>query len=293
MRFGLTTFATDRSVDPATMARIAEERGYDCVLFPEHTHIPASRRTAYPGSGEMPAGYERLYDPIVAMTAAAAATSTVKVGTAVVLVAQHDPIVLAKQVACVDHVSGGRVELGIGGGWNVEEMEEHGVDPKRRFARVKEHVEAMRAIWTQDEATFEGEHVRFERAWCWPKPVQDPYPPILVGGDGPRVLERVLAYGDEWLPNATRDGDDDLLTRAGELRRRAADAGRAVRVTVNFAPVRAERLHRYAEAGVERCVFFVPSDTPEAVEQRLERLDRARAEAGVDDSAVTVSRRRT
>ena len=277
MDLGLAIFATDESVGPAWLAGRAEELGFESVFFPEHTHIPAIRATPYPAGGDLPREYGRLLDPFVAATHAAAATERIRIGTGICLVAQHEPIACAKTVASVDHVSGGRLLFGVGAGWNEEEMENHGVEPHERFERMREHVEAMQAIWRQDEASYEGRHVRFERIWSWPKPLQRPGPPILVGGNGRRVHERVLAYGDHWMPNVV-GGDDALLGRIRELRARAAGAGREIGVTVNAAPSRPERLERYARAGVDRCVFYVPSAGPDEVEAKIARvLDSAAA----------------
>jgi probable F420-dependent oxidoreductase len=271
MRWGLTYFPTDRSRDPREVAVIAEEQGFESLFFPEHTHVPAFRETPYPG-GTMPEGEERLFDPFIALTAAATATRTLLLGTGVCLVVQRDPILCAKAVATADRLSGGRLLFGVGAGWNVEEMRNHGTDPGTRMRLLRERVEAMKELWTQDEASYHGRFVRFDRIWSWPKPLQRPHPPIHVGGDGARVLDRVLAYGDGWMPLATRDGDDRLLRRVEELRSRAAAAARRVEVTVHFAPVRPARLERYVEAGIDRCVFFTPAGTLRELHDRLERI---------------------
>lgn len=280
MDLGLAIFATDESVSPAWLASRAEALGFESVFFPEHTHIPASRATPYPAGGELPREYGRLLDPFVAATSAAAATTTLRVGLGILLVPQHEPIACAKAVASLDHLSGGRLLFGVGAGWNEEEMRNHGVDPRTRFGLMREHVEAMQAIWRDDEASYQGRHVRFERIWSWPKPVQRPHPPILVGGNGPRVLDRVLAYGDHWMPNVV-GGDDALLARIAELRTRAADAGREIGITVNAAPSRPERLERYAQAGVDRCVFYVPSAGEAPVEAKIERVLGSAAAVGL------------
>ena len=170
MHFGVAVFPTDESADPATIARMTEERGFESLFFPEHTHIPVSRRTPYPVGGDLPREYSRTHDPFVALAFAAAATTTLRLGTGILLMAQRDPIVTAKAVASLDVLSGGRVLLGVGAGWNIEEMEDHGVDPARRFGRMRESVEAMRALWTQDEASYAGDHIAFPPTWSWPKP---------------------------------------------------------------------------------------------------------------------------
>ena len=280
MHLGLAIFATDESVDPGWLASRAEALGFESVFFPEHTHIPASRATPYPVGGELPREYSRLLDPFVATTHAAAVTETIRIGTGVCLVAQHDPITCAKVVASIDQLSGGRLLFGVGAGWNEEEMANHGVEPRTRFALMREHVEAMQAIWRDDEASYAGRHVRFERIWSWPKPVQRPHPPILVGGNGEQVLDRVLAYGDHWMPNVV-GGDDALLARIQELRARAAEAGRQVGVTLNAAPSRPERLERYALASIERCIFYVPSAGPNEVEAKIARVLASAATVGL------------
>ena len=192
MEFGIGYFATHYGVDPGTLARLVEQRGHESLFFPEHTHIPASRETPYPAGGELPRKYSHSYDLFVALSMAAAATSKLRIASGICLVIERDPITTAKEVASVDHLSGGRLEFGVGAGWNREEMLNHGTDPRVRMAIMAERVEAMKAIWTQDEASYHGEHVNFERIWSWPKPAQRPHPPVLVGGNGPTVLDRVL-----------------------------------------------------------------------------------------------------
>ena len=280
MELALAIFATDTSIAPGELARLAEDAGFESLFFPEHTHIPASRETPYPAGGDLPPEYWHTIDPFVSCTHAAAATERLKVGTGICLVPQREPIATAKSVASVDHVSGGRFLFGVGAGWNLEEMRNHGVDPPGRFGLMRERVEAMKAIWTQEEASYHGRHVDFERIWSWPKPVQRPHPPVLVGGNGERVLDRVLAYGDHWMPNTLPD-DDGTIARIEELRRRAADAGREVGVTLNAAPTRPERLARYAEAGVDRAVFYVPPAGREDIEPRIERILDSAGQVGV------------
>jgi probable F420-dependent oxidoreductase len=276
VKFGLAIFPTEDIPLPGELARMTEERGFESLFFPEHTHIPASRETPYPLGGELPGMYSRTYDPFVALTAAAASTSRLLIGTGICLVIERDPIITAKEVASVDQLSGGRFLFGVGAGWNVEEMRNHGTDPAHRFGVMRERIEAMKAIWTSDEATYGGRHVNFDRIWSWPKPVQQPHPPILVGGNGPRVLDRVLAYGDEWMPNRVQD--DEMIERLGVLAARAREAGRSpVPVTVMGLmrdPTRIERLER---AGVHRGVFWVPS-VAEEIEQAMDRYAAAALE---------------
>jgi probable F420-dependent oxidoreductase len=271
---GVAYFATHYGMDPVAIARLAEERGHRWLFFPEHTHIPASRATPYPGGGDLPNKYAHTYDLFAALTAAALATSRLRVGSGICLVTERDPITTAKEVASVDHLSGGRLEFGVGAGWNREEMANHGTDPRRRMAIMAERVKAMKAIWTQREASFEGEHVRFAGIWSWPKPLQRPHPPVLVGGNGPTVLDRVLDFGDAWMPNHA----DGVLDRIPELRRRAQDAGRDIPVIVMGPPPKPDLLERYAQAGVERVLFWLPSARRSLVEPSLERVEAAMAD---------------
>jgi len=253
------------------VARMVEERGFESLFFPEHTHIPASRETPYPPGGELPREYARTYDPLIALSFAAVATSTLRLGTGIMLTAQRDPIVTAKAIASLDVLSGGRVLLGVGAGWNIEEMRDHGVDPARRFGRMREMVEAMRCLWTEDEASFSGEHFSFERAWSWPKPAQPPGPPVLVGGNGSKVLERVIRFGDGWYPNFLGD-DEKMIARLDKLKALAAEAGRGeIPTTLQLAPMEPERLARLAEAGVTRVLQYVPSAPRAVIEPRLDR----------------------
>jgi probable F420-dependent oxidoreductase len=270
--FGVGYFPTHDGVSPGALARLVEERGHESLFFPEHTHIPAGRETPYPAGGELPRKYFHTYDLFVALTAAAAATSKLRVASGICLVTERDPIVTAKEVASVDALSGGRLELGVGAGWNREEMLNHGTDPRTRMALMAERVEAMKAIWTQDEASYHGAFVDFERIWSWPKPAQRPHPPVLVGGNGATVLDRVLRFGDAWLPNNT---GEDLLARARELWARAE---RPIEVMVMGAPVKPKVLDEFEQAGVRRVVRWLPSAGLGPVERALERWEDAIAE---------------
>lgn len=281
MRFGLAMFPADYAARPDEVAALAEQRGFDCLLFPEHTHIPASRDTPYPAGGDLPDEYRHTLDPFVACTAAAAATTTLLVGTGICLVVERDPIVTAKAAASVDHLSNGRFLFGVGAGWNVEEMANHGTDASRRFGLMRERVEAIKAIWTEEEASYHGRHVDFERIWSWPKPVQDPHPPVLLGGNGRTVGDRVLAFADEWMPN--RVGDDErIAARIEKLIRRGRDeAGRDIGVTLSVAPTEPELIERYERAGVHRCVWYLPPRDLASVERALDRYSAvARAYTG-------------
>jgi len=272
MDTGVAMFATHDAIGPGPLAALVEERGHAALFFPEHTHIPASRETPYAGGGELPRRYSHTYDLFVAMTAAAAATTGLRIGSGICLVVERDPIITAKEVASIDALSGGRVEFGIGAGWNREEMRNHGTDPRRRFSLMRERVEAMQAIWTQDEASYNGEHVAFERIWSWPKPAQWPHPPVLVGGNGEKVLDRVLAYGDAWFPNHARG---NVLERIPELRSRA---DRHIPVHVMGVPAETAVLEAYERAGVTRALHWLPSAARGAVEEALGRFERAVAD---------------
>jgi probable F420-dependent oxidoreductase len=267
---GIAFFPTHDAIAPSTVARMVEDHGHAALYFPEHSHIPAARATPYPAGGELPRKYAHTYDQFVALTAAATATSRLRVGSGICLIIQRDPITTAKAVASVDHLSGGRLEFGVGAGWNREEMLNHGTDPRFRMAVMRERVEAMKAIWTSDDATYRGEHVAFERIWSWPKPAQRPHPPVLVAGNGPTVLDRVLSFGDTWFPSWSRDG---VLDRIPELRARAADAGREISVYVMGAPADPAELERCRAAGVARAVHEVPSGGRGLVERALDRFE--------------------
>jgi probable F420-dependent oxidoreductase len=269
MELGITYFLTDYGMRPDELARKVEERGFESLFLPEHTHIPASRDSAYPGGGELPREYSHTLDLFAALAAMAAVTERLKLGTGVCLIIQRDPIVTAKEVATVDLISGGRFLFGIGAGWNIEEMSNHGTDPTTRFRRMRESVEAMKAIWTEDEASYHGEHVDFDPIWCWPKPISEPHPPVLVGGNGERVLDRVVAFGDEWMPNRA----PGMRERIEELNRLAEEAGRdPIPVTLSGAKPDRELIERGEETGVHRCTFYIqPADAGET-ERQLDEL---------------------
>jgi probable F420-dependent oxidoreductase len=266
MDFGVVTFVTDYGIDPVSLGRAVEERGFTSLYVTEHTHIPASRESEWPGgAAELPAKYSHTFDPFVALSAIAATTSSIRLGTAICLVIERDPITLAKEIASLDRLSGGRFTLGVGAGWNREEMANHGTDPATRMALLAERIAAMREIWTSEEASFHGRFVDFDRIWSWPKPVQQPGPPVLVGGMGPRVLDRVLEYGDGWMPlRVPMSGLDEFGTRIDSLRSRAAAAGRPTpTVTLFGGAPKPEALQRYAELGVDTVLFDLP-DVPAA-----------------------------
>jgi probable F420-dependent oxidoreductase len=255
MKFGLTIFPTDYSIAPAELGRAAEDAGFEALFFAEHTHIPTSRETPYSAGGELPKQYWHTLDPFVALASVAQATERLRLGTGICLIVERDPITTAKEGASLDHVSGGRFEFGVGAGWNHEEMRNHGTDPRRRFSVMRERVLAVKAIWTQDEAEFHGKYVDFDPLWSWPKPVQKPHPPVVVGGLGEKVLDRVLEYGDAWMPN--RAAPEDLAPRIAELRERA---GLHMPVTYYGAPADDGFVERLEAAGVDRVLFMLESE---------------------------------
>jgi probable F420-dependent oxidoreductase len=271
MKYALTMFATDYAIRPDELARAAEERGFESLFFPEHTHIPASRRTPYPAGGELPKEYSHSHDPFVALAMAAAVTKKLKVATGICLVIERDPIVLAKEVASLDFLSGGRVILGIGGGWNAEEMENHGTVFKTRWKLLRERVQAMKAIWQNEEASYRGELVHFDPIWSYPKPVQKPHPPVLLGGHTDAALKRVVEYCDGWMPISMMAGD--LKQRIADLHRMAKEKGRdpkSISISIFWAPGDRQAIDAYEEIGVERVILALP---PEARENVLPMLD--------------------
>ena len=269
MIFGISTFITDETPTPAEFGRLVEERGFDSLFVAEHPHMP--RDTVR----EVERKYYRSLDPFVTLTAAAAATTTLRLGFGIMLLPQRDPITTAKAVASLDVVSGGRVEVGLGAGWNVPEIENHGTPFDRRFGVMRERAEAMKAIWADDEASYHGRYVNFDHIMSWPKPVQRPHPPLWIGGMGEKVLDRVLRYGDGWFPN-TRER---LAERIGELRRRGEEAGRGrIPVTAFGTPIDAAVVEAFARADVDRVLLMLPS------------ADRAEVERAADEAVAVAER---
>jgi probable F420-dependent oxidoreductase len=269
--YGVVMFPTEYAIAPDELAQALEERGFESVWFPEHTHIPASRRTPWPGGPNLPRDYWSSYDPFVALTAAATATRRLRIGTGICLVVERDPIVTAKAVATVDRLSGGRFLFGIGGGWNAEEMENHGTTFKMRWRLLRERVLAMKEIWTKREAEFHGEFVNFDKIWADPKPLQKPHPPIIVGGDGATTFDRVVEFGDGWMP--INRPNKNPIGRIPELRHRLEKAGRdpkSVPVSLFFAPPERPALDALAAAGVERAIFGLPSEPRDVALPRLD-----------------------
>jgi probable F420-dependent oxidoreductase len=264
MKFGISTFVTDEGIAPGALARAIEERGFDSLFIAEHTHIPLSRKSPWPRGGELPRRYYRTLDPFLTLTAAAVATEHLLLGTGVALVVERDPIITAKEVASLDLVSGGRVIFGVGVGWNREEMENHGTDPRTRGKLTDERIRAMIEMWTKEEPEFHGRYVDFDPIGIWPKPVQKPYPPIYVGG-GKGAFERVAQFGDAWLANGLLP--DKLEPMLRELRE---VAGRNVPTTVFNASSGLKDLEEYRRLGVERVLLGLPT-LPES--ETLQQLD--------------------
>ena len=279
MDVGVQMFSTDLAIRPEALARETEARGFDALFLPEHTHIPTSRRTPYPGGGELPDEYRRTYDPFLALTAAAVVTERITLGTGICLVGQRDPILLAKEVASIDVLSGGRFVFGIGYGWNEDEMENHGLVPGQRRAVVREKMLAMEALWTQDEGGFDGEHVRVAPSWSWPKPLQQPRPPVLIGGaPGPTLFRHIAELADGWIPI----GGGGLSAGLARLREEFERAGRdpsSVQVTVIGADPSPGKLDHLESLGVGRFLIGLPPAPAATVLPLLDRFAEAVAAA--------------
>ncbi len=257
--FGVMMFPTDYAIQPAELARAVEERGLDSLFFPEHTHIPTSRKSPWPGGGELPMEYSHTHDQFVALTAAAVVTKRIKLGTGICLVIERDPILLAKEAASLDFISGGRLILGIGGGWNAEEMENHGTSFKSRWKILRERVLAIRAIWSKEAAEFHGEFVNFDPIWSYPKPVQAGGPPILLGSEAKRAPERVVDYCDGWMPINRKP--EQLAEGVKELREAANRAGRrfeTIQLGLFAAPGKEDAARRVMEMGFTHLIFPLP-----------------------------------
>jgi probable F420-dependent oxidoreductase len=274
MRFGASMFFTDYSMTPAALGRALEERGFDILFAPEHSHIPLSRKTPFVLGAELPKRYYDVMDPFVTLAAAAAVTTTLKLGTGVCLIAQRDPIQTAKSVASLDQVSGGRFVFGIGNGWNQDEMENHGTVFASRHKLARERVEAMRAIWTQDAAEYHGEFVDFGPMAAWPKPVQKPHPPILVGGAFPYSARRAVRYGDGWMPQATAGNTTPLTELIPAFRKMAAEAGRdpaAMQIVMGAQPPDVALIGKYRDLGVDLVYPSLPSEQADTILPLLDR----------------------
>ncbi len=274
--YGLMIFPTDQTIDPIELGQAAEERDFESLWFPEHSHIPTSRETPWggrEGAPPLPDFYWRSYDQFVALSAVAATTSRLRIGTGITLVAQRDPLWLAKEVATLDRISGGRFLFGIGYGWNKEELAHHGVAYTERRARLRECILAMKALWTEDEASYEGDHVRFESSWAWPKPIQQPHPPIILGGAaGPRTAQDIAEFCDGWMPIGGRHGVKDGW---GEIEAAATKLGRdpsTISLGVFGVPPKAEVVDDLLSQGVTRLVFGLPQGPRDEVLEALEGI---------------------
>jgi probable F420-dependent oxidoreductase len=273
MKIGGVMFFTTASMQPAPLARAMEERGFESLWVPEHTHIPSSLKSAYPASGGLVRAYYELMDPFLALNTAATVTTKLKVGTGIALITQRDPIVTAKMVSSIDQLSGGRFLFGVGNGWNQDEIENHGTAFESRHKLARERVEAMKAIWTEEEPEYHGEFVNFGKMKQWPKPFQKPHPPIIVGGAFPYAARRAVRYGDGWIPR------DDWLDRDGievldKFRAMAKEAGRdpaSLSISTFRVPDDLERLKRYRELGIDRVVFSLPAEKDEKIMPILDR----------------------
>jgi len=267
MKFGVAIFPTDYAISMSELAPAAEQLGFESLWVAEHTHIPTSRESPWPGGAELPKHYWHTLDPFIALTQAALASKTIRVATGICLLTERDPIHAAKQAASVDFVSNGRFIFGIGAGWNREEMADHGTSFGTRWKLMRERAEAIKAIWTDDPAEYHGDMVDFGPMWSWPKPIQKPHPPIVLGGSGAKILERVVRYGDGWMPNR-----GDVFERIPELERMAREAGRNPIPVTYYPKAVAEEIERCAKAGIDRCIWYVPPDGRDAALRRLEEL---------------------
>lgn len=272
MRIGLFPFCTDYSMPIDRLAIAAEERGFDSIWLPEHTHIPANRRTPYPGGGDLPKEYSHTLDPFVALGIAAGVTTQLKLATGICIAIEHQALTLAKTVATLDHISNGRVLLGLGAGWNREEMENHGTQYSSRFRKLEEQMAALKEIWTHDEASFHGEFENFDDVWSWPKPVQKPHPPLILGGETDHTLRRIVRYGDGWLPRAMKP---EIVTKGmARLAQFAEEAGRdpaSISVSVFAPPPKDIVINQFRETTVERVILMIP---PQDEAKTLARMDR-------------------
>ena len=277
MKFGTMLYSTDYAMRPDEFAAACEERGFESVWYPEHTHIPAERRSPFPGGGDLPQDYWHIYDPFVGLMAAAGATKTIKLGTGVCLITERDPIVTAKEVASLDRLSNGRFLFGIGAGWNAEEMENHGTQFEQRWKVLEERLEAMKACWTQDDSEYHGDFVDFGPIWSWPKPVQKPHPPIIMGAASSWGRERVARYCDGWVPLPAQM--ENIESDIADLGQRLQNHGRQlsdIEISFFWAPEDADELKRYRDLGVNRAILACPAasndDTLKTLDQHVKLM---------------------
>ena len=273
MKYGVFIFATDLAMDPVSLAVAAEERGFESLFVPEHVHMPVERETRFPRSedGSLPDEYRRIHDPFVALAAAAGATSEIRLGTGICLVTEHEPIALAKQIASLDMISGGRFEFGIGAGWLAEEMEPLGVRFADRWKVTEQRIAAMKEMWTQEEAEYHSEFVDIPKTYVIPKPTQNPHPPILIGAGSKWARQRIVDWADGWLPNITAPGFVERGIQ--DIQSRASEAGRDFdEISINVFGAVEDGLAEYERMGVDRCIFRLPDEGADTVIPELDRL---------------------
>ncbi len=271
MKFGVTVFLTDYSIDPSTLAREVEDRGFHSLWTPEHTHIPSSRKTPPPMGEPLPKQYYNCLDPFVALSYAAAATTTLRIGTGICLVAQHDPIALAKTIATLDHLSGGRFDFGVGFGWNRDEMEHHGVPYDRRREMVRDRVKAIEALWCNEQGSYDGEFTKFSPSFSWPKPVQLPHPPVYIGGEGgPKLFKHVAEWADGWIPIGGRGIKAKLPLLQAEYEKAGRDPASIKIIPFGSLPDQG-KLEYFATLGIEEIVLGVDVGGPDVVLPILDR----------------------
>ena len=273
MKYGVFIFATDLAMDPVSLAVAAEERGFESLFVPEHVHMPVDRETKFPRSedGSLPDEYRRIHDPFVALAAAAGATSEIRLGTGICLVTEHEPIALAKQIASLDMISGGRFEFGIGAGWLAEEMEPLGVRFADRWKVTEQRIAAMKEMWTQDVAEYHSEFVDIPKTYVIPKPTQKPHPPILMGAGSKWARQRIVDWADGWLPNITAPRFVERGIQ--DIQSRAAEAGRDFdEISINVFGAVEDALAEYERMGADRCIFRLPAEGADVVVPELDRL---------------------
>jgi probable F420-dependent oxidoreductase len=266
-------FPTDRAVLPTRLGQLVEEMGFESLFLPEHSHVPVDRSSPLPTGGDLPGDFFRFHDPLESLAAIAAVTTTLRLGTGTLVLPNHDPIMLAKRVSTLDHLSNGRLILGVGAGWNLQEIANHRVDPDLRFTALRERVEAMKQIWTQDEASYDGKTVKFQPLRQWPKPLQKPHPPVFLGGAGEGTAKRVVRYGDGWLPSGRHLDGDVLARRVAELQVLAGEHGRGP-IPVSFHQGTATRaaIEQYLSMGLVRVTLRVEPGDESVVSRQLESL---------------------
>ena len=283
MKIGAVMFFTTESMQPAPLARALEERGFESLWVPEHTHIPSSRKSAYPAGGPLIRPYYDIMDPFLALNTAATVTARLKVGTGIALLTQRDPIVTAKMVSTIDQLSSGRFLFGVGNGWNQDEIENHGTDFKSRHKLARERIEAMKTIWTEDEPEYHGEFVNFDKMKQWPKPKQKPHPPIIVGGAFPYAARRAIRYGDGWIPRADRLAKDGIGVTVNQFRELATKEGRdpaTLPISIFRVPDEIDGLRFCQDIGIDRVVFSLPAEKEDKITPILDRWSELKEQLG-------------